>query len=289
MSPDWSAASSRKRRYRNAIKHALLVLSALIMLYPLLWMLGSSFKTDTIEILRGASIFPANPTLDHYRNGLQGVAGVPFLRYFLNSFVLVGMVMFGTILSSSLTAFAFARLEFQGKRFLFSVMLLTIMLPFHAVLIPQYIIFNNLGWANTYLPLIVPRFFATWGFFIFLNVQFLRAIPRELDQAAYVDGCTPFQVYARVLLPLSVPSLTTTAIFSFIWTWNDFLGHLVYISEVSNYTVTLGLRLFLDAQSETVWGSVLAMSVLSLIPVFLLFVFFQRYLISGVTAGSLKG
>lgn len=273
----------------SIVWHLVLIGGAFIMLYPLFWMLGNSFEASPTFIMQNDSIFPRNPSLSNYSNGLRGFFRVSFFIFFRNSFVLVVLIVAGTLLSSSFTAFAFARLKFRFQKTLFAVMLGTIMLPFHAVLIPQYILFNTIGWVNTYLPLIVPRFFANWGFFVFLNVQFMRTIPSQFDDAAFVDGCNPFAIYLRIILPLSVPALITGMIFSFIWSWNDFLSHLIYISDIAKYTVSLGLRLFLDSQSESAWGPMLAMSVLSLVPVFLMFIFLQRYLIEGVTAGGIKG
>jgi len=165
----------------------------------------------------------------------------------------------------------------------------TLMLPFHVTIIPQYIIFNSLEWVNTYLPLTLPRFFAVEGFFIFLLVQFMRGIPSELEQAAKIDGCGPIRIYWYLMMPLSLPAIVTTMIFTFIWTWNDFFGQLLYISNIDLYTVALGLRMFLDSSGKSAWGSMFAMSTLSLVPLFAVFIFFQRYLIEGITTGGVKG
>jgi multiple sugar transport system permease protein len=150
------------------------------------------------------------------------------------------------------------------------------------VIVPQYIIFSQLGWVNTFLPLVVPKFLATEAFFIFLMVQFIRGIPRELDEAARIDGCGHFRIYFRIILPLMVPALATTAIFTFIWTWNDFFGQLIYLTRPDMYTVPVALRAFVDASSDSSWGSLFAMSIISLIPVFVIFLFGQRYLLKGI-------
>ena len=286
---DHARRKKTNARLASLAWHAFLLGAAFIMLYPLLWLLGNSFEESVTVIMQSRRVFPQTFSLDNYANGLEGFFRVPFLVFFRNSFLVVGLQVLGTVASTSFTAFAFARLEFRFQKVFFAVMMATIMLPHHATLIPQYVMFHRLGWVGTYLPLIVPRFLATAGFFVFLNVQFMRSIPEDFDNAAYVDGCTPFDVYFRIILPLSVPALITATIFSFIWSWNDFFSHLLYISDVSRYTVSLGLRLFLDSQSESAWGSMLAMSVLSLVPVFIMFVLMQRYLIEGVTAGGVKG
>lgn len=272
----------------QAFRHLTVICSAFIMIYPLLWMLGSSFKAGN-DLLSDLSLWPSSFTLDHYRIGWQGVSRVSFERFYLNTFVLVLIVMAANLLSCSLTAFAFARLEFRYKKLLFAVMLVTMMLPFHVIIIPQYILFNELNWIDSYLPLSVPKFFAVEGFFIFLMVQFMRGLPKELDHAATVDGCGTFQIYWRLVLPLSVPALVTAAIFTFLWTWNDFFSQLLYLSSIQKYTISLGLRMYMASDGEAVWGRMFAMSVLSLVPVFALFVYFQKYLIEGITSGGVKG
>src|SRR5690606_34336409 len=195
----------------------------------------------------------------------------------------------GTLISSSMAAYAFARLDFNLKAAFFAVMFGTMMLPFHVTLIPRYVIFYRLGWVDSYLPLTVPSFFAVNGFFIFLMVQFMRGIPVELDHAAKVDGCGPIQVYLRIILPLSMPALVTAAIFTFIWTWNDFFSQLIYISNPKLYTIALGLRAFQDATSASSFGQMFAMSILSLAPIFLFFIAAQKLLIEGITTTGMKG
>jgi len=195
----------------------------------------------------------------------------------------------GNLIACSLAAYAFARLNFRFRNFWFALMLGTLMLPYHVTLIPQYVLFLNLGWVDSFLPLVVPKFLAVDAFFIFLMVQFFRGIPRELDEAAMMDGCGPFRIYLLVLLPLSKPVLATAAIFSFIWTWDDFFGPLIYLNDVNNYTVPLALRSFVDSTGRSEWGPLFAMSILSLVPVFLVFLFFQRLIIRGIAMSGIKG
>jgi multiple sugar transport system permease protein len=191
-------------------------------------------------------------------------------------------------MSCSLAAFAFARLRFRGKNFWFALMLGTLMLPYHVTLIPQYILFLNLDWVDTILPLVVPKYLATDAFFIFLMVQFFRGIPRELDEAAMMDGCSPWRIYRKIILPLSLPVLATAAIFTFIFTWDDFFAPLVYLNDMGSYTVQLGLRAFVDSSGKSDWGALFAMSVLALVPILFFFLFFQRLLIEGVATTGLK-
>jgi len=251
-------------------------------------MISASFKTNQ-EIFTGVNFFPIDPTLGNYRSGWSGVSGYGFYRFFLNSFFIAGVGIIGNVITCSMAAYAFAKLQFKGRAVLFSIVLLTLMLPGHVRLIPTYIIFNNFGWVNSFLPLTVPRFFATEGFFIFLLVQFIRNISNELLEAPRIDGCNTFQIYLYFILPLSLPALVTVSIFTFIWTWNDFFSQMIYLSNPALFTVSLALRMFVDATGQSTWGALFAMSCLSLIPLFVVFIGFQRYLIEGITTGSLKG
>jgi len=214
---------------------------------------------------------------------------VSFGRFFLNSLTISLLSVIGNVFSCSLAAYAVARLKFPGRNFWFALMLGTMMLPYHVTLIPQYVLFLNLDWVDTFLPLVVPKFLAADAFFIFLLVQFFRTIPRELDEAALIDGAGPWVIYWKVILPLSLPALATAAIFTFIWTWDDFFGPLVYLNDMGSYTVQLGLRAFVDSSGKSDWGALFAMSTLTLLPVFAFFVFFQRLLIQGIATTGLRG
>jgi len=273
---------------RELVYHLFLIVFGVGMLYPLIWMLFSSLKPNT-EIFKGLSLLPQNWTVNNYIEGWKGVSGVTYSKFFLNSFFLVIFAVIGNICSCILAAYAFGKLKFPLKGFWFSVMLLTLMLPMHVKLIPQYIMYNSFGWVNTYLPLIVPKYLATDGFFIFLMTQFIRALPKEIDEAAIVDGCGSFKLFIRIVVPLSVPAIITTSIFTFLWTWNDFFGQMIYISDIKKYTVSLALRQFIDTMGNSSWGGLFAMSILSLVPLFMMFVIFQNYLVEGITAGSIKG
>ncbi|MCL2320017.1 MAG: carbohydrate ABC transporter permease [Treponema sp.] len=278
----------RTIKFKGLPFHFFVILFGLFMIYPLLWMLSASFKLQT-DIFTGFDFFPKQPTVDNYINGWKGVSGYSFGRFFYNSMFIAVLCIIGNIISCSMAAYAFAKLKFKLNKILFSIMLLTLMLPFHVKLIPQYIIFMKLGWVNTFLPFIVPRFFAVEGFFIFLLVQFMRTISNELLDAPRIDGCNTFDIYVRFMLPLSVPALVTVAIFTFIWTWNDFFSQMIYLSAPAKFTVSLALRMFVDSTGQSSWGSLFAMSCLSLVPLFIVFIVFQRYLIEGITTGSLKG
>jgi multiple sugar transport system permease protein len=276
----------RNRRLMTIALHVLLVAASIVMLYPLLWMLASSFRTNG-EILNNLSIIPESLSPRNYIAGWNAL-NFSFGRFAWNSLVIAVLTVVGNLMSCSITAFAFARLNFRGRNFWFAIMLGTLMMPQHAVLIPQYVMFLKMGWIDTYLPLVVPKFLAVDAFFIFLMVQFFRQIPRELDEAAKMDGCGPWRIYFKIMLPLSLPVLATAAIFSFIWSWSDFFGPLIFLNDVKSYTVQLGLRSFVDATSVSDWVGLFAMSSLALLPVFFIFLFFQRMLIEGIATTGMK-
>ncbi len=271
----------------RVLAHIALIAGAVVMLYPLAWMVSSSFKPND-QIFTDLTLWPRSFRPQNYADGWRGI-GVPFSQFFWNSFVISSLTVIGNLISCSMVAYAFARLDFKFRQFWFAMMLVTLMLPLHVLLVPQYVLFRNFGWLDSILPLTVPNFLATDAFFVFLMVQFIRGIPRDLDQAAEVDGASPWEIYWRIILPLMVPALATTAIFSFIWSWNDFLTHLIYLTSVQNYTVSLGLRLFLDAIGVSNWGPMLAMSTLALVPVFVIFLVAQRFLIHGIATTGMKG
>ncbi|MFJ6293820.1 carbohydrate ABC transporter permease [Streptomyces griseoviridis] len=272
---------------RRILIHTLLIGVAIVMLYPLLWMLSSSLKPDT-EIFTHPGLIPNALNPANYSEGWSG-SGNSFSLYITNSLIVSIGAVVGNVISCSLAAYAFARFEFRGKKIWFGVMLGTLMLPMQATLIPQYTIFYNLTWINTFMPLIVPKFLATDAFFIFLMVQFIRSIPRELDQAAMMDGANPLQIYWKIILPLMRPALITTTIFTFIWTYDDFLSQLVYLQQNARFTVPLGLTLFLDKTSGSSYGAMFAMSTLALLPTLICFLIFQKRLVEGLATSGMKG
>ncbi len=206
----------------------------------------------------------------------------------MNSMIISGASIVGNLISCSLAAYSFARLRFRGRNLMFAAMLMSIMLPFHVVLVPQFLIFKHLDWLNTFLPLIVPKFLATDAFFVFLMVQFIRALPKEIFEAARIDGAGHPRMYAFITLPLMVPALATTAIFTFIWTWSDFFGPLIYLRKPSGFTAAIALKGFLDSQESSNYGSMFAMSIVSLVPLFVVFMVGQRYLVKGFATTGIK-
>jgi multiple sugar transport system permease protein len=279
-------ARRKRSPLRSVLIHAALIGGGLLMLYPLLWMLSSSVKPTEI-IFREPGLWPTQFAPGNYVEGWTALLH-PFHRYILNSLIIVIGSVVGNLLACSMAAYAFARLSFRGRKVYFAVMLGTIMLPIHVVIVPQYILFAQLDWINTFYPLIVPKFLATDAFFIFLMVQFIRVLPRELDEAARIDGCGHWGIYWRVIMPLSLPALATTAIFTFIWTWNDFFVQLIFLTDPDLYTVPVALRTFVDSTSQTSWGPLFAMSIVALGPIFGFFLAGQRYLVRGISTTGIK-
>ncbi|ABS03626.1 carbohydrate ABC transporter permease [Kineococcus radiotolerans] len=275
------------RRPRGDLrKHLLLTAFALLMIYPLAWMIISSFKPGNL-ILSQPGLIPSEVTFDNYRNGWNAL-GEPFSLFFVNSLLLTVGSIVGNLVSCSLAAYALARLEFRARRLYFGITLASVMLPMHVLVVPQYIFFSQLDMLNTYFPLLIPKFLATDAFFVFLMVQFIRTIPRDLDQAAAIDGAGPFRVFWSIILPLMKPALVTTTIFTFIWTWNDFFTPLIYLTSVDVYTVPVALNTMVNAETQNGVGALFAMSLLSLAPILVFFVIAQKYLIRGIATTGLK-
>tara|TARA_R110002124_G_scaffold1797_17_gene11560 strand:- start:17950 stop:18843 length:894 start_codon:yes stop_codon:yes gene_type:complete len=286
VAAEYRAARARRAKRAGLLKHLFLVITALIMVYPLLWMLASSLKPDN-QIFGDLGLWPSSFEWSNYWRGWNALP-VSFTRFFWNSTVITVLSVIGNVISCSFAAYAFARLEFNGKTIWFALMMMTLMIPYHVVLIPQYLLFLNLGWVDTYLPLIVPKFLAGDAFFIFLMIQFFRQLPRDLDEAAMIDGCSPFKICWAIIMPLSLPAMATAAIFSFIWTWEDFLGPLIYLNDINDYTVPLALRMFTSQDSVSQYGPMFAMSILSILPILVFFVIFQRMIIQGIAMSGLK-
>jgi len=274
------------RRWRaphGGWKHALLIACAWVMTYPLIWMLTRSFTTSPGDRAGEA----AGLSLENYIAG-WGSLGVPFGRFMFNSMLVAGLCIVGNLVSCTLAAYAFARLSFRFRGVMFGVMLATIMLPFHVTIVPQYIVFNQFGLVNTYVPLILPKFLGVESFFIFLMVQFMRGLPTSLDDAAAIDGCGPVRTFWSVILPLCVPAIGVTAVFTFIWTWNDFFTPLLYLNSPEKYTVPMGLSAFQDSSGLTNYGALFAMSIVTLLPVFAVFLLAQKALTQGIATTGLK-
>jgi len=279
--------ATERRRIGSLAWHvgALLVLA--VVLYPVIWVLGASFKPSK-DIIASLDLLPTKPVWANFSGLADGISGISITSFFTNSLMYAGLAVVGVVISSSLTAYAFAKIRFAGRNLLFTLMIGTLLLPYHVLLIPQYVLFRNLGYIDTLVPLVAGKFLATEAFFVFLMVQFMRGLPRELDEAAKLDGCGHLRTYWSIVLPLSRPAIITSAIFTFINAWNDFMGPLIYLNTPSKYTVSLGLMMFRDQEGISNYGSMIAMSLVALVPVVAFFMAFQRYLIDGMATSGLK-
>lgn len=281
-------AAQRQKLIRTWLYHAGVGVFGILMIYPILWMFASSLKGPDEIWTNLTALIPRKVVIANYFDGWKGFGGITFATFFKNSFIYAGGATIASVLSSAVVAYAFARVQFVGRQFWFMIMLLTLMLPNQVLLIPQYILFSKLGWLNSFKPLLVPRLFGH-PFFIFLMVQFIRGIPKELDEAAEIDGCSKTGIFFRILVPLIQPALITSAIFAFYWTWEDFMTPVIYLNNPKLYTVSLALRTFADPSAATNWGAIFAMSSLSLVPVFIIFIACQKYIVEGISTTGLKG
>jgi multiple sugar transport system permease protein len=281
------AVATFKRKSSEIWYQLFMIVFGFFLIYPVFWMIANSFKSSE-EIFGTASLIPHKFLIDNYTRGWRYIGRLTFTTFFTNSFIYAIISTVGTVFSSALVAFGFARIKFRGGSFWFACMFTTMIIPYQVIMIPQFLIFQKIGWVNTFLPLIVPMFCGQ-AFFIFLMVQFIRGVPVELDESARIDGCGYFKIFSNIIFPLMKPSLITTTIFSFYWRWDDFLGPLLYLNKPKLFTVSLALRMFADPASSTDWGAIFAMGTLSLIPVMLVFVIFQKYLVEGISTTGLKG
>ena len=278
----------RRERTSAAIRCMLLIVVGFMMIYPLLWLIGASFKTNA-EMFSSPWFWPSNPTTDGYVQGWKTSTPYTFATFFFNSMQIAIPKVIGAAISSTLVACGFARLEFPGKKVLFAILIATLLLPGVVTRIPLYLLFRELGWLDTYMPLFLPQWFAWEAFFVFMLIQFLRAIPREMEEAARVDGANTLQTLIFVVVPVLSPALISVCLFQVMWTMNDFLGPLIYISTVEKYPTSLALKLSIDATEAFNWSSILAMTVLALTPSLIVFFLAQKSFIEGISTGGVKG
>jgi len=278
----------RKKTVSKLLSYLFLTLLGLVFIYPLLFMVSASFKTNA-ELITSMSLIPREISFESYARGWRGVGQNTFGVFLLNSLKLVGPMVLFTILSSSLVGYGFARFRFKGHGFLFGAMLSTLMLPNAVVIIPKYILFRQFAWLDTYNVFYIPALFACYPFFIFSMVQFIRGLPKSIDESAFIDGCTTFRIFTHIILPLSKPAIFSMGIFQFIWTWNDYFNPLIFVNSVKKYTVMQGLRMSMDSSSGISWGPIMAMSFITILPCVLVFFSVQNYFVEGVATTGIKG
>ncbi|MEU5871270.1 carbohydrate ABC transporter permease [Glycomyces sp. NPDC047369] len=273
---------------RSVLWHLCLLASLIVVLYPAFWVLTASIKPNA-DIITDLSPIPSTITWENFASAFDGLAGVPLWRFFWNSFVIAALSVVGIVVSCSITAYALGRLEFPGRKAMFAVVIATLLLPGQVMLIPQYLIFSELDVVNTIFPLVIGKFLALDAFFVFMYIQFLRGIPRELDQAATIDGAGHFRIFFSIMLPLLRPAIVTSSIFTFIGSWNDFMGPLIYLHEIEKFPLPRLLQSYNNTEAVSNYGGMMAMTLLSLVPVVLFFLVFQKFLIKGIATSGVKG
>lgn len=279
-----------KKKISSVIRYIILILVGVFMLYPLAWLFTATFK-ENYEIFTSVSLWPKNNFTDWsaWKKAWNFSTGYSFMHHFLNTMKYLIPRTIATVISSTLTAYAVSRMSFKGKKLVFVLIIGTLLMPQVIFRIPLYLFYNELGFLDTYYPLWIDSLFATQSFFIFMLIQFFRTIPRELDEAAIVDGCNSFKTLIYILVPILKPILITVAVLTFMWGLNDYLGPLIYISTTKNYPLSVALRTAIDAESTVIYNKVYAMSFLALLPAILVFALAQRHFIEGIATTGTKG
>lgn len=280
------------RKQRNTLnafwRYLVLIAIGICMIYPMIWMIGASFRDNNAEIFSSIGFIPKNPTIQGYVDGWNGTNYV-YGHYMINTYLFVIPKVLGTVISATITAYAFTRFRFRGKRFWYGLMLATLFLPQVVLNVPQFLLFTKIGWVDSYLPLVMPSFFACDTYFVFMMVQFMRSVPKELEEAAEIDGCNSFQRLLLVMIPMVQPAIVSSALFQFMWSSNDFMGPLIYINSTRKFPAALGLRLFMDTENGFQWNKVLALSIITILPSLIVFFLAQDQFVEGISAGGVKG
>lgn len=281
----------RRRRTSTIIRYTVLTIVGLIMIYPLVWMVGATFKENS-EIFTSMNPIPLKATFNGYKNAIKSYGGnINIWKAMLNTYSYVVPEVILTVISSVLTAYGFARFKFIGHKVLFAFMMAMLFLPQVVLNIPQYMLFNKFGWvgSNLYLPLIVPTAFAVESYFIFMLIQFLRGVPKEMEEAAQIDGCNSIKTLIKIIIPMILPAIVSCALFKFMWTSNDFIGPLLYVNTPAKYPATIFVKLSMDSDAGFDWNRVLATSLISILPNIIIFFAAQNQFVEGVSAGGVKG
>lgn len=278
----------KNRKVKRAIDYLIIAVIGIALLYPIIWMFFATFKTNE-EIYGSVKLLPKEFSLRYYTEGWKGTGKVDYGDFFRNTFIMVIPTTLLTVAASALVAYGFARFKFPGKNIFFGLLMATLMLPNSVIIIPRYSLYNSFGWVDSYLPFYIPALLACYPFFTYMLIQFMRGLPRELDESAYCDGCGTFRTFMQILLPLMKPALFSAGLFQFLWTYNDYFNSLIFINTVKKYPISLALRMSLDAESVVEWGKVMAMSFVAVTPVILLFFAAQKYFVEGIATSGLKG
>ena len=276
------------KRTKTVLDYLIIIIIGVVMVYPIIWMFFATFKTNE-EIFGSVKLLPEHFSFQYYIEGWKGTGKVTYTNFFLNTFLLVIPTTIFTVASAALVAYGFARFQFPGKKILFMLLIAMMMLPNAVVIIPRYTLYNQFKWVNTYMPFYAPALLCCNSFFPYMLIQFLRGLPKDLDESAYIDGCGTLKTFTHILLPLMKPALFSAGLFQFLWTYNDYFNSLIFINSVKKYPISLALRMSLDGESVVQWGKVMAMSTVAVIPVIVLFFACQRYFVEGIATSGLKG
>lgn len=281
--------TKKQQNFLNTIiRYVILISVGILMIYPMIWMIGSSFRDNNAEIFNSIGFIPKNPTLRGYIDGWNAT-NYPYGHYMINTYLFVIPKVIGTIVSATITAYAFTRFQYRGKGLWYGLMLATLFLPQVVMNVPQFLLFTKIGWVDSYLPLVIPSFFACDTYFVFMMVQFMRSVPKELEEAAEIDGCNSFQRLYLIIVPMVQPAIVSCALFQFMWSSNDFMGPLIYINSTRKFPASLGLRLFMDTETGFQWNKVLALSIITILPSLIVFFLAQDQFVEGISAGGVKG
>lgn len=284
------ATTKMRKRHRDGgfVDYLIIAVIGLVLLYPIIWMFFSTFKSNE-DIFGSTRLLPSVWHFENYVEGWKGSSRLTYTTFFINTFKLVVPTTLLTVASACLAAYAFARFDFPCKGLLFTVLIGLMMLPGAVVIIPRYLLYNQFHWIDTYMPFYIPALLCCNSFFPYMLIQFLRGIPRELDESAYIDGCSTFRTLVSILLPLMKPALFSAGLFQFLWTYNDYFNSLIFISSQKMYPISLALRMSLDSESVVNWGKVMAMAFVAVLPVMILFFAAQKYFVEGIATSGLKG
>ena len=284
------ATTKMRKRHRDGgfVDYLIIAVIGLVLLYPIIWMFFSTFKSNE-DIFGSTRLLPSVWHFENYVEGWKGSSRLTYTTFFINTFKLVVPTTLLTVASACLAAYAFARFDFPCKGLLFTVLIGLMMLPGAVVIIPRYLLYNQFHWIDTYMPFYIPALLCCNSFFPYMLIQFLRGIPKELDESAYIDGCSTFRTLVSILLPLMKPALFSAGLFQFLWTYNDYFNSLIFISSQKMYPISLALRMSLDSESVVNWGKVMAMAFVAVMPVMVLFFAAQKYFVEGIATSGLKG
>ena len=284
------ATTKMRKRHRDGgfVDYLIIAVIGLVLLYPIIWMFFSTFKSNE-DIFGSTRLLPSVWHFENYVEGWKGSSRLTYTTFFINTFKLVVPTTLLTVASACLAAYAFARFDFPCKGLLFTVLIGLMMLPGAVVIIPRYLLYNQFHWIDTYMPFYIPALLCCNSFFPYMLIQFLRGIPKELDESAYIDGCSTFRTLVSILLPLMKPALFSAGLFQFLWTYNDYFNSLIFISSQKMYPISLALRMSLDSESVVNWGKVMAIAFVAVLPVMILFFAAQKYFVEGIATSGLKG